>query len=136
MKNYKLSVDDYEVNEKTGVYTCQCYTPGDPNEKGYTEKTVTTQELKEHLCDKFGKIDVTLKNDWQSVQPVMFWAWINEASTAQVYDVLTDIINKREGRVELADLPEAFAGIAHFSAAKMPEDKVTRIVHHLRSRRA
>jgi hypothetical protein len=57
-------------------------------------------------------------------------------NTVLMLETLADVINKKQGRVLLADMPEAFASIKNFPVARMNEANVNKIVHALRSRRA
>lgn len=105
--NYKLSVDIYE--EQGDTLVCQCFTPGVTGEGSYIEKTVTFDELRQFIGDK---VFCTYANDTQDGEPVPFEVWYNNNRySEEVNDALADIINKREGRKELADMPDIFASL-------------------------
>lgn len=123
--NYKLSVDFYNEVEN-GIIECHCYTPGLTGEDSYMTKTVSWEQLKEFVCDKFGDVRCTFFNDTQESECVPFERWYSDnRHSSELHDALADFINKNEGRKMLAPLANLDNAI---TSAMQKLDKVMHIL--------
>lgn len=96
----KALVDNFEENN--GVYTCDCIIPETGEE--FT-RTVTNHDIEAHLGFM---VDVTNQNDTQECEPVMWYDHFYEMGITEKCSLFADIINKREKRNIISDMPDVF----------------------------
>lgn len=99
----KLEVETFSFNYATDTYECDCCTPGVPEEieSEAIIKHVTTDELKDAVCNPDGYVYVTHYTDPENTEPVPFWRWsadMRNNNRIDLMDILEEIINKREAR--------------------------------------
>jgi len=112
----KLVVDfytecaDIQASLPFGVLTCQCYIPGDESES-YIEKEVRMSELYDFVKGDKNKVWVT-GNDHENTAPVDFYDWYsNMRMSVEMNSLLSDLINRKEKRTSMMDLPDIFGAL-------------------------
>lgn len=97
----KVLVEHFEENN--GVFTCDCLIA----DSGETfERTVTHTEIEQHLGFM---VDVTNPCDTQDSEPVMWYEYFSEMGISEKCSLFAEMINKREKRNIISDMPDVFA---------------------------
>lgn len=99
----KIEVETFDFNYATGDYECHVVTTGVPEaiEPVSLQKIVTCKELEAVVASK-GYVTVTTGYTGEDTEDVPFWRWaadMRDYDRAKLMDTLSEIINKREGRV-------------------------------------
>lgn len=101
----KLAVEEYRQSGEQ--IECDCFIPGDNRDDTFT-KMVSLVELYYHVKGEKNRVWVTNQGDSENCYPVMFDQWY-EDNRYNLHEVLADIINKKEGRNLVAEMPDVFA---------------------------
>lgn len=113
----KLAVEEYRACGSQ--IECDCFVPGENRDDTFI-KMVSLGELYYHVKGDDGKVWVTYQGDSENCNPVTFDEWYDGNKTS-LHDVLADIINKRESRELMAELPDVKSAInniiSHFKAS-------------------
>ena len=102
----KVVVDSYE--EQGANILCDCYIPGTEEELDFT---VTHQELYDFMTGDRKKVWVSI--DAETCEPVTFIEWLATASKREIMTASEDLINKREKRSGVAEIPDLFATLGN-----------------------
>lgn len=100
----RVLVEDF--TENNGVYTCDCLIASTGES---FEKEVSNEQIEAHLGFM---VDVTNQCDTQENEPVMWWEYFSELCISDKCSLFAEIINKREKRNIISEMPDVFNQLA------------------------
>jgi len=99
----KLSVDHNRQHNDGTLFICSCFTPGATIdiEPEYLVKTVTYNELKDHISDGDGNVHVCTDNE--NGYSVSFDTYLAMCDSDTIDSFCAEVINRRENRTHIFD---------------------------------
>lgn len=110
----KLVVETFRIIGSN--FECDCYIPGEDTD-GTFQKSVTMDELFNHITAADKKVWVTNSLDTQELEGMTFTQWLGEHLSDDMHgnqhdsdmiETLAEIINKREKRVLVSGFPDVW----------------------------